>query len=229
MSTPCAAPPPLPATVPPRPRSCRRSAPTHGSGCRASPLQPQLSATRKTPSGGATATSTNQPPLVGILRLRDSHQPVSQDAGILPPRDPPPPSTVTFLHLPPRPSPFRRAPIASGGSACITSTSHCQPPCAAPSSSLCARLQLNFPIPASSRPRRPWCRPRASPPDTHLSASGAPACRRVDVITTASQHADRAMAGEIDHGCGLSAHPFLPCSFLSFLVVVTCYWFHATS
>ncbi|KAM3227100.1 hypothetical protein ACQJBY_059184 [Aegilops geniculata] len=101
MSTPCAAPPPLPATAPPRPGSGSRSAPTHGSGRRAAPLQPQLSATRMTQSGGATATTTNQPPLVGILRLRDNHQPTSQDTGILPQHDLPRPSTVTFLHLPP--------------------------------------------------------------------------------------------------------------------------------
>ncbi|KAM3331201.1 hypothetical protein ACQJBY_027308 [Aegilops geniculata] len=61
------------------------------------------------------------------------------------------------------------------------------------------------------------------------SASGAPARRRVDAVTTASRHTDRAMAGEIDHGRGLSAHPFLPCSFPSFLDVVTCCCFDATS
>nr|XP_040248364.1 uncharacterized protein LOC120966406 [Aegilops tauschii subsp. strangulata] len=58
--------------------------------------------------------------------------------------------------------------IASGGSTCITSTTHCQPQCAAPSSFLRARLHLNFPHPTSSRPRRPLCRRRASPPATHL-------------------------------------------------------------
>ncbi|KAM3241845.1 hypothetical protein ACQJBY_054525 [Aegilops geniculata] len=123
--------------------------------------------------------------------------------------------------------------IASAGSACITSTSHCQPPCAAPSSFLRARLHLNFPhprfLPTSRRPDVPYVggvhlpQPRTSP------ASGAPARRRVDAVTTASRHSDRAMASEIDHGRGQSAHPFLPCSFLSFLAVLTCCCFDTTS
>ncbi|KAM3189726.1 hypothetical protein ACQJBY_068166 [Aegilops geniculata] len=51
--------------------------------------------------------------------------------------------------------------IASGGSTCITSTSHCQPQCEAPSRFLRARLHLNFPhpcfLPAPTSPVSATC------------------------------------------------------------------------